>query len=93
MATIFGLIGWMVPYSAFNLYEHSFYIGIGAFTFVLVSSYFFLVTILKNFIRSGPGLFFSNGFRHPISQCTQEGATRKILIRDVLMRKVLNIKE
>jgi hypothetical protein len=46
MATIFGLIGWIVPYSAFNLYEHSFYIGVGTFTFVLVASYIFLVSIL-----------------------------------------------
>jgi hypothetical protein len=43
MATIFGLIGWLVPYSAFNLYVHSFYIGIGAFSFVFVASYVFLV--------------------------------------------------
>jgi hypothetical protein len=47
MATIFGLIGWIVPYSAFNLYEHSFYIGVGTFTFVLVASYIFLVNIVN----------------------------------------------
>jgi hypothetical protein len=62
MATIFGLIGWIVPYSAFNLYEHSFYIGVGTFTFVLVASYIFLVRILHPYEYLANVLYTSYDF-------------------------------
>ena len=43
LATIVGLIGWIIPYSAFDLSTDSFYIGLGVFAFIFVVSYLFLV--------------------------------------------------